>query len=87
MLSIHVDSFVFIFLIICYSSRPRHPVSPRYPRLHLQKFTYTDGFLACASKPDLVLGVTEGEGRASEVTLKKKNVDDIFQRWIISSSG
>ncbi|XP_064634273.1 doublecortin domain-containing protein 1-like isoform X2 [Lineus longissimus] len=67
--------------------KPKHPVSPRYPRLHLQKFTYTDGFLACASKPELVLGVTEGEGRASEVTLKKRNVDDIFQRWIISSSG
>ncbi|XP_074660217.1 doublecortin domain-containing protein 1-like isoform X2 [Tubulanus polymorphus] len=68
-----------------YRSKPKQ--SPRYPRLHLQKFTYVDGFIATSSKPDLVLGLQESEGRAPEVVLVKKRYDDIHQRWLIDGTG
>ena len=33
--------------------------------------------------PNLVFGVKEIEGKVVEVILKRRNPDDIFQRWVL----
>ncbi|XP_036360712.1 doublecortin domain-containing protein 1-like isoform X2 [Octopus sinensis] len=53
----------------------------------LQKFTYEDGYIACAESPNLVLTAVQNDSRLADVILMKRSPDDINQRWIIQSDG
>jgi len=56
------------------------------PRLALQRFIYDDdGFIACRADDNLVLGVHEQD--AVNVSLMRRKVEDIYQRWIINDNG
>ena len=51
----------------------------------MQKFRWeaSGGFISCIDDPNLVFGVKEIEGKVVEVILKRRNPDDIFQRWVL----
>ncbi|XP_064601230.1 doublecortin domain-containing protein 1-like [Liolophura sinensis] len=62
-------------------------LSPRQPRSTLQKFDFQDGFISCASNPDLVVGVADLDGQTNQVVLVKRRPDDVHQRWVIKDDG
>ncbi len=51
----------------------------------MQKFRWEalGGYISCVDDTHLVFGVKEIEGKVVEVILKRRNPDDIFQRWIL----
>ncbi|XP_053391549.1 doublecortin domain-containing protein 1-like [Mercenaria mercenaria] len=53
----------------------------------LQRFVYEDGYIALANNRQLVLGVSEPEGRIVEVHLVKRRPDDIYQQWLMRENG
>ena len=53
----------------------------------LQRFVYEDGYIALANNRQLVLGVSEPEGRVVEVHLVKRRPDDIYQQWLMRENG
>jgi hypothetical protein len=55
----------------------------------MQKFLWepVDGYISCRDDPNLVYGVKEIEGKVVDVILKRRNPDDIFQRWILIASN
>jgi len=59
------------------------------PRLALQQFVYDDdGFITSRANDNLVLGVHEQDnGHAATVSLMRRRVDDVFQRWTIQDNG
>ncbi|XP_069133406.1 doublecortin domain-containing protein 1-like [Argopecten irradians] len=61
--------------------------TPKISRDTLQRFVYEDGYIACQSNRNLVLGVQEKEGRISQVTIVKRRPDDINQRFIMRENG
>ncbi|XP_060074536.1 doublecortin domain-containing protein 1-like [Ylistrum balloti] len=61
--------------------------TPKVSRDTLQRFVFEDGYIACQSNRNLVLGVQEQEGRISQVTLVKRRPDDIHQRFIMRENG
>lgn len=50
----------------------------------MQKFLWDSngGYISCTDDSHLVFGVKEIEGKVVDVILKRRNPDDIFQRWI-----
>ena len=50
----------------------------------MQKFHWdsSGGYISCTDDSNLVFGVKEIEGKVVEVILKRRNPDDIFQRWM-----
>ena len=81
---------MFDHLLHLFFFRPRKKRSENLS-LQAQQFRFGDGYIACASNPQLVLGVQEGEtgssGSAAEVVLVKRRPDDILQRWILQENG
>ena len=59
----------------------------RQSRDTLQRFVFEDGYIACAANRNLVLGVSEPEGRIVEVHLVKRRPDDIYQQWLMRENG
>lgn len=57
---------------------------PKSVSVSMQKFTWDSngGYISCTDDPHLVFGVKEIEGKVVDVILKRRNPDDIFQRWI-----
>lgn len=55
----------------------------------MQKFRWESsaGYISCVDDTNLVFGVKEIEGKVVEVILKRRNPDDIFQRWLFISSN
>jgi len=51
----------------------------------MQKFRWepSGGYISCTDDTHLVFGVKEIEGKVVDVILKRRNPDDIFQRWIL----
>ncbi len=51
----------------------------------MQKFRWeaSGGYISCVDDAHLVFGVKEIEGKVVEVILKRRNPDDIFQRWLL----
>ena len=41
----------------------------------------SSGYISCEEDNNLVFGVNEIEGKVVDVSLKRRNPDDIFQRW------
>ncbi|CAF1130188.1 unnamed protein product, partial [Didymodactylos carnosus] len=67
---------------------PTKPVlSKTAKRLSMQKFKWekSGGYISCVDDQNLVFGVKEIEAKVVEVVLKRRNPDDIFQRWLIKS--
>ncbi len=54
----------------------------------MQKFYWeaSGGYMSCTDDSHLVFGVKEIEGKVVDVILKRRNPDDIFQRWILLPS-
>jgi hypothetical protein len=54
----------------------------------MQKFRWesSGGYISCTDDSHLVFGVKEIEGKVVDVILKRRNPDDIFQRWILLPS-
>lgn len=50
----------------------------------MQKFRWdpSGGYISCIDDVNLVFGVKEIESKVVDVVLKRRNPDDIFQRWI-----
>ena len=57
---------------------------PKSVSVAMQKFSWdaNGGYISCTDDPHLVFGVKEIEGKVVDVILKRRNPDDIFQRWI-----
>ncbi|CAF0848442.1 unnamed protein product [Rotaria sp. Silwood1] len=57
---------------------------PRSAAVSMQKFNWESsaGYISCADDSNLVFGVKEIESKVVEVILKRRNPDDIFQRWM-----
>ncbi|XP_052801857.1 doublecortin domain-containing protein 1-like [Mya arenaria] len=53
----------------------------------LQRFVFEDGYIALASNRQLVLGLSEPEGRVVEVHLVKRRPDDVYQQWLMKENG
>ncbi len=55
----------------------------------MQKFRWesSGGYISCTDDKHLVFGVKEIEGKVVDVILKRRNPDDIFQRWILLPSN
>ncbi|KAL4224512.1 doublecortin domain-containing protein [Mactra antiquata] len=53
----------------------------------LQRFVFEDGYIALNNNKQLVLGVSEPEGRVIEVHLVKRRPDDIYQQWCMKENG
>ena len=53
----------------------------------MQKFHWepSGGYISCYDDLNLVFGVKEIESKVVEVVLKRRNPDDIFQRWVLVS--
>ena len=51
----------------------------------MQRFVWeaSTGYISCRDDSNLVFGVKEIENKVVEVILKRRNPDDIFQRWIL----
>lgn len=51
----------------------------------MQRFHWepSSGYISSVDETNLVLGVKEIEGKVVEVILKRRNPDDIYQRWNI----
>jgi len=58
---------------------------PKSVAITMQKFVWdaSNGYIYCEGDSHLVFGVKEIESKVVEVTLKRRNPDDIFQRWTI----
>ena len=61
--------------------------APKIPKtlwVSLQRFIWEEasGYIASYDDKNLVFGVKEVEGKVIDVILKRRNPDDIFQRWI-----
>lgn len=65
--------------------RPK-PIT-RISRDTLQRFSFEDSYIALANYRDLVLGVSETEGRVVEVHLVKRRPDDVYQQWLMKGNG
>ena len=72
-----------MYIFFLHRPRQRRPVSS----LHLQKFSYNDGYITCVNDSSLCLGITDTEGRIIEVVLTRQKPDDIMQRWIVNDNG
>ena len=50
----------------------------------MQRFRWepVDGYISCMDETHFVLGVREIEGKVVDVFLKRRNPDDIYQRWL-----
>ncbi|CAG5132456.1 unnamed protein product, partial [Candidula unifasciata] len=59
----------------------------RVTRDMFQQFEYVNEYIALAADQNLVLSVSETEGRVTSVVLAKRRPDDINQRWIIKENG
>ncbi|CAF2617983.1 unnamed protein product [Rotaria sp. Silwood2] len=57
---------------------------PKSLAVSMQKFNWepSAGYISCADDSNLVFGVKEIESKVVEVILKRRNPDDIFQRWM-----
>lgn len=57
---------------------------PKSVSVSMQKFSWdaNGGYISCTDDSHLVFGVKEIEGKVVDVILKRRNPDDIFQRWI-----
>ena len=55
----------------------------------MQRFRWepVDGYISCFDDANMVIGAREIEGKVVDVFLKRKNPDDIFQRWILIPSN
>ena len=53
----------------------------------LQRFVFEDGYIALANNKNLVLSVSEPEGRVVDVRLMKRRPDDIYQQWLMKENG
>lgn len=60
------------------------PKIPKTVSVKLQRFFWeeTTGYIVSDDDRNLVFGVKEVEGKVIDVILKRRNPDDIFQRWI-----
>lgn len=60
------------------------PKIPKTVSVKLQRFFWeeTTGYIYSDEDKNLVFGVKEVEGKVIDVILKRRNPDDIFQRWI-----
>ncbi|CAF3985284.1 unnamed protein product [Adineta steineri] len=67
------------------SKQPRK--LPRSVAISMQKFRWepTGGYISCMDDSNLVFGVKEIESKVVDVILKRRNADDIFQRWVFIS--
>ncbi|CAF0832166.1 unnamed protein product, partial [Didymodactylos carnosus] len=61
---------------------------PKTVRISMQSFKWEEsgGYISCSDDPNLVFGVKEIEAKIVEVVLRRRNPDDIFQRWLIKST-
>jgi hypothetical protein len=58
------------------------------PYMFMFRIDKKNGYIACLTEPRYVLGVNGVEGKVIEVIMKRRNPDDIFQRWLfISCNG
>lgn len=57
------------------------------PRDLFQKFEYVNEYITLVADQNLVLSVSETEGRVASVVLAKRRPDDINQKWIIRENG
>lgn len=57
------------------------------PRDMFQKFEYVNEYITLVADQNLVLSVSETEGRVASVVLAKRRPDDINQKWIIRENG
>lgn len=50
----------------------------------MQRFRWEpfDGYISTFDDPNLVIGAREIEGKVVDVFLKRRNPDDIFERWL-----
>jgi hypothetical protein len=62
---------------------------PKSVAVSMQKFRWesSGGFISCVDDLNLVFGVKEIESKVVEVILKRRNPDDIFQRWVLLPSN
>ncbi|CAM4769077.1 unnamed protein product [Rotaria magnacalcarata] len=56
---------------------------PKTVAVSMQRFIWepSAGYISCVDDRNLVFGVKEIEGKVVEVILKRRNPDDIYQRW------
>jgi len=77
---------VAIFMVRS-SRRGESDAAGENPRLGVQRFSYDeDGFIACRADGNLVLGVSE-QDTDGNVSLMRRQADDIRQRWTINDNG
>lgn len=62
---------------------------PKTALLSMQQFRWdaSGGYISSMDDPNLVFGVKEIESKVVDVILKRRNPDDIFQRWVLVSSN
>ena len=88
--SIDQTSFLFqnIYLYRLSLSKITRKI-PKTVAVSMQKFRWepSGGYISCWDEPNFVFGVKEIESKVVEVILKRRNPDDIFQRWIIIHSN
>ncbi|CAF0809708.1 unnamed protein product [Rotaria sordida] len=62
---------------------------PKSIAVSMQKFNWepSAGYISCTDDFNLVFGVKEIESKVVEVILKRRNPDDIFQRWNLLAIG
>ena len=55
----------------------------------MQRFRWepSGGYIACMDDSNLVFAVNDMEGKVVDVVLKRRNPDDVFQRWVLVSSS